>query len=113
MIDKTNWPTTREEYIEGFNAWVKEHNIVKGSYVKVLCRAETHQNGWHDMWDDKYMSKMIGGIYPIEKVVIDDGYGNRLYEISICFPKHAYDFYFPYFVLEPIDDTDIEFEESD
>lgn len=72
----------------------KKSGLKVGDKVKVLRKAENHENGWHNYWVeemDSYVEKSF------EIIEDNDSMGFALKEKNEC----SY-FYFPYFVLEKI-----------
>lgn len=84
--------------------WMQFNGLKAGSTVKLLCKAQNHEDGWDNSWTFS-MDKNIGEVGIIESIGTDDG-------ISVSFDGSA-TFSYPYWVLKPSERTDIEVELND
>ena len=69
--------------------WVKEFDIKRGTYVKVLSEFPSYTNGWDNTWV-REMNAAISQIYPIIGIT-DSG---------ICLKVNGSTWEFPFFILE-------------
>lgn len=93
-------PTYEERQAE----WGKANNIKIGDKVMVTRTATYHENGWRNVWDPTEMDAAVNKVYEI--VDIHDRNGIRL-------PLGKYDCWFPYFVLEKVEQKYVPFDFSD
>jgi hypothetical protein len=81
--------TSEQLYVQHQECWLKTHNVKAGDRVRVRCEANSFQEGWGEAWDEE-MDKTVG----------------YTFEVSSWFAKSGLllsnDFYYPYYVLEPV-----------
>lgn len=82
-------------YAERQAAWIKENNVKVGDKFKVLRKAEDYEQGWGIDWADK-MDYLVNKIIKIDEIDTNRGTNNGLHSTN--------DWYFPYFVLEKIEE---------
>ena len=83
-------------YEERQAEWVKANNIKVGDKVKVIRKAKDYENGWGNVWDDA----MDSGVNEVNEV-IDINNKNGIY-----LDLGDYNFWFPYFVLEKVEEPE-------
>lgn len=83
-----------QSYSERANKWIEENDLRVGDYVKVLRKAEDHEEGWGLFWLD-VMNNCVGKTIRVD-VVDSDEYG-------ILLGRYR----FPYFVLEKVDEEEL------
>lgn len=86
LIDPPAEPTYAELQAE----WCNNYGIKVGSKVKVTRRAEDGEQDWRAVWVTK-MNRYVGSVGTIDEIHQKDG-------LAID------EWYFPYFVLEPVKD---------
>jgi len=79
--------------------WVKNNNIKIGSKVIIKRGAKDKEKGWASCWHNDPMTFMIG---PEQHNVL--GINNYSGILIDCF---GYSYYFPYFVLEPVNESQL------
>ena len=83
-------PEKGPSYKERQAEWIKANNIKEGDKVKILRKAESHEDGWDDIWVGDEVGK-IG--------VID-----VIYPDNIRVKTNTESHWYPYFVLEKVED---------
>lgn len=79
--------------------WAVENGLRKGSRVRVSRIAHDGENGWQDMWiDDMDCCVGVIGVISNDSDIMYD------YGVEVEFPNGD-SWYFPYFVLEPVDES--------
>lgn len=86
----------KKSYEERQAEWIEANGIKIGDKVRVLRKAESHEDGWDNVWADS-MSQSIG-----ETLVVDSINGDR--GIALDGPALEWKCNFPYFVLEKVED---------
>lgn len=86
-------PEKEESYEERQAKWVKANNVKVGDRVRILRKAEDHEDGWGDVWT-KGCSVGCGEIVDI----------NNKYGIRVCMDDTPWISWYPYFVLEKVED---------
>lgn len=84
-------------YMERQAQWLKANGIKIGDKVKVTRIAESYEHGWVNEWDGLSMNPSINKVCEI--VDIHDRYGIRLH-------LGVYNCWFPYFVLEKVEEPE-------
>lgn len=85
-------------YKDRLKLWLKEHDLKVGDKVRIVRKAESHENGWHNSWASK-MSEAVGAIGTLRDVGIDS------LGLSVYCDKIG-TWSYPYFVLEPVKEAD-------
>lgn len=84
-------PKLREKTYEERQAeWIKANNIKEGDKVKILRKAESHEDGWNDIW----VGNEVGKIGVIDVIHSD----------NIRVRTNTENHWYPYFVLEKVED---------
>lgn len=86
----------KKSYEERQEEWIEANGIEIGDKVRVLRKAESHEDGWDNVWADS-MSQSIG-----ETLVVDSINGDR--GIALDGLALEWECSFPYFVLEKVED---------
>ena len=85
--------TEKKSYEERQAKWVKDNNVKVGDRVRILRKAEDHEDGWGDVWTVG-CSVGCGEIVDI----------NNKYGIRVCMDDTPWTSWYPYFVLEKVED---------
>ena len=85
-----------EPYAERAKKWIKENDLKKGDYVKVVRKAKDYEDGWDGRWT-KERDDFIGKVIPVS----DIGESTGVILSYCCCDWAGYDF--PYFVLEKVE----------
>ena len=83
-------------YTERQAQWIEANNIKVGDKVRVTRIARDYEDGWPDEWDGFSMNPSINKVCEI--VDIHDRFGIRLH-------LEVYNCWFPYFVLEKVEES--------
>ena len=83
-------------YEERQAEWVKANNIKVGDKVKVIRKAKDYENGWGNVWDDA----MDSGVNEVNEVIDINN------KDGIYLDLGDYNFWFPYFVLEKVEEPE-------
>lgn len=89
-------------YKENQDKWLEKHDVKIGDEVMVMAMAQYGEKGWGDKWVGD-MSELIGHIGKV--LGFDDSFG-----ISVFFGDESWSF--PYFVLKPIREVQVDAPES-
>ena len=93
FIIRKKEPTYEERQAE----WVKANNIKVGDKVKVIRKCETEENGWGWTWNIHVMDSAVDKVF---KIV------NSHYQKGILLRIGIDDCWFPYFVLEKVEEPE-------
>jgi hypothetical protein len=77
-------------------SWIKENNISIGDKVKVVRNGADREDGWLESWATD-MSGMVGKEFPVCHIHVASG-------IQLKEEGNAYNFYFPFFCLEKVEE---------
>lgn len=86
----------KEPYVEQAKKWIKENELKAGDYIKVLRKAEDHENGWGLFWIAE-MDNCVGKTLRVDTIDSD--------EYGILLGRYR----FPYFVLEKVEEPKSEY----
>lgn len=89
------YPAPEPTYKERQTEWLKETGLKVGDKVKIVRKANDHENGWGTVWAT-LMNKYVG-----KTGVIDD----VDFECGIHVIVTSLGWWYPYFVLEPVKET--------
>lgn len=89
-IHKWRHARIRKPYAERQAEWIERNGIKVGSRVRVTRAAESHEEGWNNTWEPL----MTRAVDTVDEINYIEDCGIHL--------KEGY--YFPYFVLEPVND---------
>ncbi len=84
-------------YTERQAEWVKANNIKVGDKVKVIRKCETEENGWGCTWNIHVMDSAVDKVF---KIV------NSHYKKGILLRIGIDECWFPYFVLEKVEEPE-------
>lgn len=90
-------------YAERQKKWIKENDLKVGDLVRVTREAEDYEDGWKVIWAIA-MSNLVGSVLKVKK--IDE-------ECGIVLSTENKDWFFPYFVLEKVEQKYVPFDFSD
>lgn len=85
-------------YVESNQNWVHRNSIAIGSTVKVIKACHSYDHGWQGLWVFE-MNKFVGKSFKV--IDIRDKWG-------VYLQMDRLSFWFPYFVLEPIEANQLE-----
>lgn len=91
-------------YAERQEKWIADNGIKVGDYVRVVRKADSHEDGWNNGWVDD-MDNWVGKVFKVN--YFNDSAGVRLvndYSLSRSFP---------YFALEKVEQKYIPFDLSE
>jgi hypothetical protein len=92
---KTEAKEQEMTYVERQAKWLTDNGVVEGTKLRVVRKAEKHENGWNTFWGSA-MDESVG-----QEVVFDALYGDGRKGIVLEDCGLGFDNYvFPYFVLE-------------
>lgn len=84
-----------EEYVKLQDMWLKATEVKKGSWVKVLRKAESRESGWEGLWYPPGMDACIGKMYQVVGVHATCG-------LQLAVGEDMKDIWsFPFFILKP------------
>lgn len=84
------------EYRDLAREWIKDNGVKVGDYVKITRKAQNFENGWDNVWTTR-MNEYVGKTMVVLRTdTLDEG-------ISLSCSDTFY--YFPYFVLEKVNEV--------
>ena len=83
-----------KSYNERQKEFIKMHGLKVGSFVKVIGKADSYEDGWKNTWGGSRMENAVGNVFPINSF-------NGSVGIELGGDAGGYDF--PYWVLKPVD----------
>lgn len=96
--DDVGWayflPERKPSYVERQDEWLKANNIAGGDKVRIVRRAESHEDGWDNNWP----ARMDDDVGKVGFVVEDNG------DKGIVVDTENGYWSYPYFVLEKVKD---------
>lgn len=89
-------------YAERQEKWIKENDLEVGDLVRVTREAEDNEGGWDCYWAPR-MTALVGSVLKVKKIDEESG---------IVIPTENGDLFFPYFVLEKVEQKYVPFDLS-